>query len=146
MKVILLEDIKKLGKRFDVKELKEGYARNFLLPKGLIKIATSQSLDELTKQKSVWEEKEKTLIEKLQKNAEELKKIKLEFSAKTGEKKELFGSVSENEIKKALFEKGFSGIEVEIEKPIKALGEHPVKIKFGKGIEAEIKITVRSQS
>ncbi|MEK7146793.1 MAG: 50S ribosomal protein L9 [Patescibacteria group bacterium] len=146
MKVILLEEIKKLGKKFDVKELKEGYARNFLLPKGLIKIATPQAMNELNKQKAVWEEKEKSLIEQLKKSAEEIKKIKLEFSAKTGEKKELFGSVGENEIKKALLEKGFSEIEAEIEKPIKTIGEYPVKIKFGKGIEAEIKITVHSQS
>ncbi|MBI2591589.1 MAG: 50S ribosomal protein L9 [Candidatus Brennerbacteria bacterium] len=145
MKVILLEDIKKLGKKFDVKELKEGYARNFLLPKGLIKIASDQALNELAKQKAVWEEKEKALIEQLKKSAEEIKKIKLEFSAKTGDKKELFGSISENEIKKALLEKGFSGVEIEIEKTIKSLGEHPVKINFGKGIEAEIKINVRSQ-
>lgn len=142
MKVILLEDIKKLGKKFDVKELKEGYARNFLLPKGLIKIATTQALNELAKQKTVWEEKEKALVEQLKKDAEKIKKIKLEFSAKAGEKKELFGSIGENEIKKALFEKGFSGIEIEIAKPIKTLGEHQIKIRFGKGIETEIKIIV----
>lgn len=142
MKVILLDDIKKIGKKYDVKELKEGYARNFLLPKGLVKIATGPALNELAKQKADWAEKEKALIKKLQNDAEEIKKIKLGFSAKAGEKKELFGSISEKEIKKALHEKGFSDIEIEIEKPIKTIGEHHVKIKFGKGIEAEIKITV----
>ncbi len=141
MKVILLEDIKDLGKKFDVKNIKDGYARNFLLPRNLAKIATNKAIKELEAKKAAWqkqEEGEKSKIEALAKN---LAEQKFEFSLKTGDKGEVFGSVNKDDIKNKL---SLPEVEVELERPIKKLGLHQVKISLGKGVEAEIKINVIS--
>lgn len=143
MKVILLEDVKNLGRKFDVKNVANGYARNFLLPSGLIKIATKQTLKALAQQKAAWEEKEKALIEELKKRAEEVRGVALEFPVRVGEKKEIFGSVKANDIEDVLTKKGFTGLKPELNNPIKSLGEHRVKINLGKGIETEVKVILK---
>lgn len=138
MKVIL--------KNFEIKDVKNGYARNFLLPKNLAKIATTENLKILSRQKADRERQEKELIEELRKAAIRLKEITLDFSLKAGESGRVFGSINASEIKKALEDLGYQNFELILEKPIKELGEHSVEISLGKGIKAKIKIRVHSQS
>ncbi len=150
MKIILLEDIKGLGKKFEVKEVKDGYAKNFLIPKNLAKTANEANLKIISQQKSAWERKEKEALEHLEKIADQLKNAVLDFSLKVGESGQVFGSVNAAEIIKTLkgldiFEKYSEEIknsEAILEKPIKELGEYLVEINLGKGIKSKIKIKV----
>jgi len=158
MKIILLEDVKGLGKKSEVKEVKSGYAKNFLIPKNLAKLGTEENIENLNRQKTVSAEKENKITANLKEIVNQLKKFKLELSLKTGENKQVFGSIGLPEIKKALknsevFQKISKEIKGEIkdfkiilEKPIKALGEHFIEIGLGKGIKGKIKVDVRSQS
>lgn len=138
----------------EVKEVKDGYARNFLLPRNLAKIATPENLKILSQQKADRERQKKELVEELKKAAIRLKEITLDFSLKVGESGQVFGSLNASEIKKALEDLGFQNFELILEKPIKELGEHSVEINLGKPfgdaqgerIKAKIKIRVHSQS
>mgnify|MGYP001602559090 FL=1 len=143
MKVIFLADIADAGKKFEVKDLKDGYVRNFLLPKKLVKIATAAALKQLIQEKAAWEKKEKELLSKLQAEAEKINGLALEFKLKTGEKGEIFSSVGETDILKSLLGKGFQTVKkVSLEKPIKTKGEHLVEVNLGKGIKAQLKIKI----
>ncbi|MEK7624642.1 MAG: 50S ribosomal protein L9 [Patescibacteria group bacterium] len=146
MKIILLNDIKGLGKKFEVKEVKDGYAKNFLMPRNLAKMANKTNLGILAQQKAVWERQEKEIIDGLEKNAEQLKEVVLDFPLKSGENGQVFGSVSALEIKKALENLGYKDFEVFLEKPIKELGECLVEIDLGKGLKSKVKIRAHSQS
>jgi large subunit ribosomal protein L9 len=136
MKVIISEE---------VKDVKNGYARNFLLPKNLAKIATAENLKILSRKKVERERQEKELLETLKKTAKQLSNLSLDFSLKTGDKGEVFGSISASEIKKTLEKLGYRDFELILEKPLKELGEHLIVVDFGRGIKVEIKIKVHSQ-
>jgi large subunit ribosomal protein L9 len=139
MKVIILEDIKGFAKKHDVKEAKAGYARNFLFPKNLAKPATEGALAELEKQKAEWEKKEEEAKAKLRETAKKLEGEEIIFELKTGEKNEVFGSVTKDDILKKISVKD---AEVKLAKPIKSLGEHEVEVDLPKGIKAKVKITI----
>lgn len=142
MKVILLENIKSVGKKFDVKNVNDGYARNFLLPQGLAKIATDAEIKNLeTHRAAVARENEETKKE-LVALAKTLENKEFEIKVKTGEKGEVFGSVNKNDIEKLIPVP--HKFEVALEKPIKKLGEHRVEINLGKGIRAGIRVLVVS--
>lgn len=145
MKVVLLEDVKGLGKKLDVKEVPLGYVRNFLLPRKLVEPATEASLLRLKKLKDGMEEQKRVLKGKLKRDAEAIGKLSLEFPIKTGEKGEVFGSVSAKDIKAALRGKGFEDQKINLAHPIKSLGEHGVEVILGEGIKARLAVKVRSQ-
>ncbi len=143
MKVILLENIKALGNKYDVKNVKDGYARNFLFPKGLAKIAANIEIKELEAQKAAQQKKEQEAKKQLESLAKELAGREFCFTIKTGEKDEVFGSVTKEDIKKSVSASvSNDNIEVNLEKPIKKLGEHQVEINLGGGIKTNIKINV----
>ena len=142
MKVVLLQNIEGLGHKFDVKEVKSGYVRNFLLPRKLVEIATIAAIKELEKRKALWAKKHKEEISALQEKVESLKDASFEFSLKVGEKDEVFSSVNQKDIEKSLQKKGFDKVEVELKKPIKEIGEHQVQVNFGEGIKVKLKIIV----
>lgn len=139
MKIIILQDIKGLGKKFDIKNVSDGYARNFLIPKGLVEIATDKSIKKLEAQEAAQEKEEQEAEIELEKIARNLENQKFEFTVKTGEKGEVFGSVGKDDIKTRI---GIKDIKVNLERPIKTLGEHRVEIDLGKGIKAKIKLKV----
>lgn len=141
MKIILLQDIKGLGKKFDVKNVADGYARNFLIPKGLAKIATDIAVKKLETQKAGQEKEEQEAKIELEKIAKNLENQEFEFTVKTGEKGEVFGSVGKDDIKTRI---GIKDIKVNLERPIKILGEHQVEIDLGKGVKVNIKVIVKS--
>jgi large subunit ribosomal protein L9 len=144
MKVILKEDVETLGKRGETVKVSDGFARNYLIPKGLAIEATNKNVKSL--------EHEKTLItqqsEKKKKKALELQEkyagVALTIAAKTGEQGKLFGAVTSMDIEKALAEQGFEVVRksIVLDEPIKSVGEYAVKIKLFPGIATEIKLKV----
>ncbi|MEE8131846.1 MAG: 50S ribosomal protein L9 [Candidatus Paceibacterota bacterium] len=144
MQVILLQDIETLGKKFDIKQVKDGYARNFLIPRKLVKVADSAAIKQLEAQKAKIEQQEQEFKAKAEKLAKDLKDQKFDFYVKTGKKKEVFGSINKEDIKKSLAEKGIEA-EILLDKPFKALGEYKVEIDLGRGIKTKIDITLHSQ-
>jgi len=147
MKVILRKDVKHLGLTGSVKEVKPGYARNYLLPNGMAELATEGSI----KNWKLGEERRQVRINKeldaARKQAEKMAGTVLSFSRKVGENSQLFGSVTKLDIVKSLAAAGFK-IEkeaVELLNPIKTLGESEVVIFFMPGVTAKIKANVTPQ-
>jgi len=148
MKVILLEDVKKIGNRFDVKEVSDGYARNFLFPNGLADVATPAALKELEKRKSEMEKEDHELVKRLEEISRTLKDRNLEFPVKTGTNGEVFGSVNKEMILKGLRDAGLirtERVEIKLERPLKELGEHNVEVHLKKGIKAVLKVKLLEQ-
>jgi len=147
MKIVLLEDIDKLGKKYEIKEVSDGYARNFLIPKGLAKLATPKNikLAKIKKEKELRKAEEQ--LRRVQKMAAQIEGQEITISLKTGEKGQLFESVTSQMVSKKLAEMGFEikKSQIEIPKPIKEIGEYPVKIDFEHGLEAEIKLIVTEE-
>lgn len=145
MKVILQQDVKGQGKKGELKEVSDGYARNFLFPKKLAVEATSDNintmkLQEKAKQAQIAKEKAEA-----KENAEKLKDCTVKISAKAGSNGKLFGAVTSKEISDALAAQ--FGIEIEKNKivqaePIKTYGSFEVKVKLGHEISAVLKVMV----
>lgn len=142
MKVLLLQDVKKVGKKYDIKDVSDGYARNFLLAQKLAVPADARALQ----LKAEVAKKEQLLLVQYQKAAEDLKKEILEFKVRSGSKGEVFGSVTAADIKKALEVKGFSDLEVKLDQSLRFLGEREVEIAFGKGITGTVKVKLLPRS
>ncbi len=145
MEVILKQDIEKLGYENDTVKVKDGFARNFLIPKGMAIMANATNkkvLAEVQRQKSFKEEKLRT---EAQTTAKLLEKVNISIGAKAGTSGKIFGSVNAIQIADALAEKGF---EVDRRKivvdgdAIKELGEYTAKVNLYKDIKGEVKFTV----
>ncbi len=147
MKVILLQDIEKLGKKYEVREVKNGYARNFLIPQGLAKIATDKALKWLKIQKETGEKKAEQALKTIQEIASTLDGQEVIISVKVGEDGQLFESISVQKIFDELKKMGFKvkKNQIDLAEPIKELGEFPVKIKFDHNLEPEITIVVNEE-
>ncbi len=147
MKVILLSDVEDLGKKYEVKEVKDGHARNFLIPNGLAKPATKQALKWLDDQKEVIEKEAEEDLKKTQELASNLDGLEVNIAMKIGEEGQFFESVNTQKISEKLKEMGFEvkKSEITLEKPIKELGEFPVKINLEHNLEAEIRLLVSEE-
>lgn len=147
MKVILLQDIENLGKKGDVKEVADGYARNFLLPNKIVKPATKEALAELEKEKEVAAKKAEEELKTTQELVSQVDGQEVEVPMKFKENGETYGSVTPYKISQILKKKGFNikKTQVKLKEPIKKLGEYPVTINFDHGLEAEIKIIVTEE-
>jgi large subunit ribosomal protein L9 len=144
MKIILRQDYQKLGKIGDLVEVKDGFARNFLIPRNIGYQATAgnlRALDEEKKQQSLREGKESTRARKL---AGELEKASITLKMKVGEDERLFGAVTSQMIADALAEKGFTIDKriIETDEQIKALGIYSVNLKLHPEVEAKVKVWV----
>ena len=145
MKVLLIKDVKSLGKAGEVKEVKDGYGKNFLIAKGFAKHATPEIIEEHKRMMAQKEAEEKAEIERLKELAKKLDKLEIIVKKKVGENGHLFGAVTKEEIAEALKEE--HGIEIDKKhitekKPIKSVGEHDVDIKLGHGIHATLHVDV----
>ena len=145
MKVILLQDVKSLGKKGDVVEVSEGYARNMLLKKGLGKEATGSNMNDLKLQKANAEKVAKEALEAAQALGKEMEGKTVKLAVKTGEGGRVFGSVSSKEVAEAL--KKQLGYEIDkkkilMEAPIKMLDVTNVQIKLHTKVTTEIKVHV----
>ncbi len=144
MKVILKEDVPSLGKRGDTIKVSDGYARNFLIPKGLALEATGKNIHVLEHAKKVIAQQSEKERKKAESLLQQFSDVTVTIPCKVGEMDKLFGSVTGKDIEKALREKGFEvdKRQVVIEDPIKSLGEHRVKIKLHPGIAADVTVNV----
>ena len=145
MKVLLVKDVKSLGKAGEVKEVKDGYGKNFLIAKGFAKHATPEIIEEHKKMMAQKEAEEKAEIARLQELAKKLDKLEVIVKKKVGENGHLFGAVTKEEIAEALQTE--HGIEIDKKhitekKPIKSVGEHEVDVKLGHGIHATLHVDV----
>ncbi|WP_075859604.1 50S ribosomal protein L9 [Carboxydothermus pertinax] len=148
MKVILLTEVKKLGKKGDVVEVAEGYGRNYLIAKGLAVEATEGKLKELKEQKEARDRrKEKELME-ARALAEKIKSIEVVLYGKCGENGKLFGAITSKDIADAL--EGAHKIKIdkrkiELKENIKALGVYPVDIKLHPEVSTRLKVVVKEE-
>lgn len=147
MKVILLEDIESLGKKYEVKEVKDGYARNFLLPNKLVKPATKQALKWLEDQKEVIEKQAEEDLKKSQELASHIDGLEVNITVKVGDEGQLFESINNQKISERLKEMGFEvkKSQVTLKEPIKELGEFNVPINLDHNLESEIKVIVSGE-
>lgn len=145
MKVILLQDVKSIGKKGELKEVSDGYARNFLLPRKLAKEANAQAMNELKNAEAAKEYKIKTETEQAKKNAGAIEGKTVKIYAKAGQGGKLFGSVTARELAEEI-EKQF-GVQVDkrkvvLENEIKAYGTYHFEVKFYNGISAALSVAV----
>ena len=144
MRVIFLKDIKNVGRIGEIKEVSDGYVKNFLLPKGFVKAATKSAVREIESRKEKNKKEEEYLKSELGKIEASSKANPILIKVKVGERGEVFGGIRESDIEKALNESGYAGLQIEkLERPIKAVGIHRVKMKLGKGVGGEIIIEVK---
>lgn len=144
MRVILLQDIENLGKKYEVKEIKDGYARNFLIPQGLAKPATKEAMIWLETQKEIEAKKAEEELKKIQEKATAIDGQEVIIPVKMGEEGQLFESITSQKISEKLKELGFEikKTQIDLKEPIKELGEFPIKIRFEHNLEAEVKVIV----
>lgn len=147
MKIILLQDIEDLGKKYEIKEVKNGHARNFLLPQKLARPATKEALKWLAEQKEIIEKAAEEDLKKAQALASDIDGLELNIAVRVGEEGQLFESINSQKIVEKLKEMGFEvkKSQVSLENPVKELGEFPVKINLNHNLEAEIKIIIAEQ-
>jgi large subunit ribosomal protein L9 len=144
MQVILREEVENLGTIGDVVKVKPGYARNFLLPRGLAVEASTRNLREVEHQKRVIADKRLREQKTAGAVAEKLGSVALTFALRAGEDGKLFGSVTNQDIHRALEERGFA-VErrrILLNEPIKTLGEHQVAVHVGPDVKTTIAVTV----
>ena len=147
MEVILKEDVSKLGHRGDVVKVAEGYGRNYLIPHKLAIEATSANRAVIEQMKAAAvrkSAKEKGGAEEL---AKQLSAVVLEFTRKSGEHDQLFGSVTSADIARELEARGFTidRRKIELDVPLKTVGEFPVPIKLHREVTVSIKVTVNKE-
>lgn len=145
MKVILLEDVKNVGKKGSIINAKDGYARNFLFPKNLAIEATDVNLKNLENAKKQKEAKEKEAFEEAKRLEEKLMQITIVIKTKTGENGKLFGSITTKELAEILekehgFE--FDKKKLELDDAIKSVGEYFVKARLHPMVNAKVKVIV----
>lgn len=147
MRIILLEDIDKLGKKFDIKDVSDGHAMNFLIPKGLARSATKEDLEWLAEKKEALSKQAEEDLKKAQALADSLDGQEIIMTVKIGEENQLFESITPQKVVDKLKESGFEvkKSQVILEAPIKELGEFPIKIRFSHNLEIEIKIIVTEE-
>ena len=147
MKVIIQKDIPNLGDAGDIKEVADGYARNYLLPKKLVLAASEGSKRSIEHQKrliKLKKDKRKKVSEKI---AESISAIEITLTALVGEEDKLFGSITSMDIAKKLKELGYDidKRKILLENPIRQLGEYSIQIKLDEGLTSSIKVIVEKE-
>lgn len=148
MKVILLQDVKSLGKKGEIVNVNDGYARNFILPKKLGVEATGKNLNDLKLQKNNEKKVAQENLDAAKKLAAELAEGKVELAIKVGEGGRAFGSVSSKEIAAAVKEQMGLDVDkkkIQLKEAIKSLGTHMVAVKLHPEVTAELKVVVKEE-
>lgn len=147
MKIIYLKDQSGGGKKGQIKEVSEGFAKNFLIPKGFAAVATPEVQAKVAKEGKDAEVKKQKEAARLQGLKVDLEKKVFTVKVKVGDKGQVFGGVHEKDIAKAIADKTNYPLEknqVELTSPVKQTGQHQVKVKLGGGISAMVKINVEA--
>jgi large subunit ribosomal protein L9 len=144
MKVILRRDVKGLGREGDMKEVKDGYARNFLLPSGAAVVADRGAIANWERHRDQREERDRNVRADAEAAADRLRELTLEVPVKAGERGRLFGAVTSHQIADLIHREG---IELDrhalhLREPIKTLGEHRIDVRLMPGVEATVTVNV----
>lgn len=146
MKVLLLKDVKRLGRSGEIKNVSDGYARNFLISQGLARTADNHTVSTVAAASAAKSVHETEVIAKLESQAHKLKGSTVSVSAKASEKGELFAGLKEDQLKQLI--KGQLGIEVKavkLEHPLKHIGSHSLILDLGHGISSNINIEISAE-
>ncbi len=148
MKVILKRDVKGLGREGDLKEVKGGYARNFLLPTGAGVVADKGAVANWERHRDQREERDRSVRSEAEATAEKLRALRLEVPVKAGERGRLFGAVTGHQIADLIHAEG---IELDrhalhLREPIKALGDYKIDVRLMPGVEATVSVSVVAES
>ncbi|HPV15202.1 MAG TPA: 50S ribosomal protein L9 [Candidatus Cloacimonadota bacterium] len=148
MKVILMQHIEKLGAKGDLVNVKRGYARNYLIPRGFAIYATPYNMKKLEEIRKIAKAEEATRLEELKNLAAKINGTTLSFTRKTDEQGNLYGSVSDTDIVNELNSKGLQVHKsaVQLDKHIKELGVFDIELKLHKDVEARIKVEVKKEA
>jgi len=144
MEVILREDVPHLGTIGDVVKVRPGYARNYLLPRGLASVADKRNVRALEHERRLVEEKRRRVVGAEEQVSKRLASTRIVIQARAGEEGKLFGSVTNIDIERALTDQGFT-VErrrIRLDEPIKTLGDHKVPVTLAAGVSAEVTVTV----
>jgi large subunit ribosomal protein L9 len=147
MEIILLQDVKALGKKGEIVKVSDGYARNFILPKKLGLEATKQNLYDLNMQKAAEEKRQKEILEEARAFGKKLEELTIKISIKAGEGGKTFGSVSTKEIAeeaKKQFNIDIDKKKLALADPIKNAGTYTVPVKLHPQVTAELKVKVEA--
>lgn len=144
MKVILLKDVQGLGRPGQVKDVKEGYARNYLLPRGLATEATEGNIRAVEGRQKAVEDRTRRERNEAEQLASQLSQMVLEIRARTGEGGRLFGTVTAQQVADALAARGVrvSKKQIALDEPIKTAGFYKVPVRIGPGIVARVDVNV----
>ncbi len=144
MEVILQEEITHLGHIGEIVKVRDGYARNYLFPRGLAVLADKRNVRELEHKKRVVEEKRQRVAASTQEVADKMANADLSFTARAGDGGKLFGSITNQDIEKELRELGFDvdRRRIKLEEPIKSVGEHKVTVALAAGVPCEVTVKV----
>ena len=142
MEVIFIKDLKNQGKKGQIKNVKDGYAQNFLIKNGYAVVKTKENLSKLEHEKAKKAEEDKSNKQQAEELKQKLEKVVLEFKVKTGEGDKVFGSISQKQIKDELQAQGFKieKNQIDTSKQISSLGFHNVDITLYAGITGTIKV------
>jgi large subunit ribosomal protein L9 len=144
MRLILKEDVPKLGDAGDVVTVRPGYGRNYLIPKGKALLATEDRIRQLEHQKRMIDDRQRKEIGAHEAVARSLAGIELSFEVQVGEEGKLFGSVTNSDIQHRLAERGFEleRRRIQLPEPIKQVGDYEVTIRLHREVQTEIKVSV----
>jgi len=145
MQVILLEKVTNLGGLGDVVKVREGYARNFLIPQGKAKRATRENLAEFEQRRSELEKAQSEQLSAAQERASKLDGLTVQITQKAGVDGKLFGSVTNADVSEALKEQGFDVPKANVrmpQGPLKNVGEHPLKVALHTDVVVTVNVTV----
>ncbi len=145
MKVLLIKDVKSLGKAGEIKDVKDGYGQNFLIAKGFAKLATDEVIEEWKKEQELISKREQEEIQRLKDIEKKLSSVKLIIKHKLGANGSLYGAVTKEEISSALKEQEDIEIDkktIEIKNPIKTAGSFDISVKLGHGIHAILNLEI----
>ena len=144
MKVILKRDVKGLGREGDLKEVKAGYARNFLLPTGAATPADKGALANWERHREQREERDRAIRSDAEATAARLRDLRLTVPVKAGERGRLFGAVTGHQIADLIHKEGIDldRHALHLREPIKTLGDHRIEVRVTPGVEAVVHITV----
>lgn len=146
MRIILLQNVEDLGKKWEVKEVADGYARNFLIPRGFAKLATQNEIEEAERRRAEEEKRAKKELEAIEDIVSKLDGYELKISVAVGEEGQLYEGVNAQKISIRLKEEGFDVApkQIQLKEAIKEPGEFAVTLELDHGLEAEIRVIVEA--
>jgi len=147
MQLVLTEDVPNLGKQGDLVEVKPGYGRNYLMPRGMAVAATAKNIRQLEHEKAGILSRAAKHRSNMDAQAKKLASVELRFSRKVGEQDKLFGSVTSKDVHEQLAAQGYEidRKQIHLPEPLKALGTHEVEVKLHPEVVAKLKVTIAAE-